>query len=123
MVGLLVGDSDGLDVVGAAVGLLVGLFVVGLDVGDGVGLRVGEVVGLRVVGRAVGVRVVWTRLDVDAMRRVVPERFSASSSLLIMDALPPPPRTSVLMASVVAEARHRRLRAKHPIFEMIMVVW
>jgi hypothetical protein len=112
-----------LDDVGVAVGLLVGLFVVGLDVGDGVGLRVGEVVGLRVVGRAVGVRVVWTRLDVDAMRRVVPERFSASSSLLIMDALPPPPRTSVLMASVVAEARHRRLRAKHPIFEMIMVVW
>jgi hypothetical protein len=45
--------------------------------------------------------------------------------LLIMGALlpPPPPRTSVLMASVVAEARHRRLRAKHPIFEMIMVVW
>ena len=119
MVGLLVGDSDGLDDVGVAVGLLVGLFVVGLDVGDGVGLRVGEVVGLRVVGRAVGLRVVWTRLDVDAM----PERFSASSSLLIMDALPPPPRTSVLMASVVAEARHRRLRAKHPIFEMIMVVW
>ena len=59
---------------GEAVGLLVGLFVVGLDVGDGVGLRVGDGVGLRVgddvglrvVGGAVGVRVVCS------LRRMLP---------------------------------------------------
>jgi hypothetical protein len=50
-----------LDVVGVAVGLLVGLFVIGLDAGDSEGLDVvGKLVGIRVrlfVGDAVGLLV------------------------------------------------------------------